>query len=93
MEVFSLFFNYCLNDLALSELVFSCFEILDTSTYSFTVIHNLLVETQNFLSVTIYFRRVLAYDQSQGYGGFSLVAHNANPLEVKILCQLRKTFG
>ena len=88
MEVFSLFFNYCLNDLALSELVFSCFEILDT-----TVIHNLLVETQNFLSVTIYFRRVLAYDQSQGYGGFSLVAHNANPLEVKILCQLRKTFG
>ena len=87
MEVFSLFFNYCLNDLALSELVFSCFEILDT------VIHNLLVETQNFLSVTIYFRRVLAYDQSQGYGGFSLVAHNANPLEVKILCQLRKTFG
>ena len=35
LEVFSLFFNYCLNDLALSELVFSCFEILDTSTYSF----------------------------------------------------------
>ena len=33
------------------------------------------------------------YYQSQGYGGFSLVAHNANPLEVKILCQLRKTFG
>ncbi|WP_278748609.1 hypothetical protein, partial [Parasutterella excrementihominis] len=61
--------------------------------FSTTVIHNLLVETQNFLSVTIYFRRVLAYDQSQGYGGFSLVAHNANPLEVKILCQLRKTFG
>ena len=47
----------------------------------------------NFLSVTIYFHRVLAYDQSQGYGGFSLVAQNANPLEVKILCQLRKTFG
>ena len=35
----------------------------------------------------------MMYDQSQGYGGFSLVAHNANPLEVKILCQLRKTFG